>query len=66
MVQHAGPERSTDVGAAFITLRRAQRSPGQRQVCRYFTPAEGTRTVNAMDGRFNVDTISDFVIYRLH
>lgn len=55
-VQHAGPERSTNVGAAFFTLSRAQGPSGQRQVCRYLTPAEGMRTVNAMDGRFNADT----------
>lgn len=68
-VQHAGPEPSTDVGAAFFTLSRAQRSSGQRQVCRYLTPVEGMRMVNAVEGCFNVDTMFmtlDFVIYRLH
>lgn len=49
-VQQAGPERSTDVGAAFFTLSRARHPPSQRQVCRYLTPVEGMRMVNATEG----------------
>lgn len=42
MVQHAGPERSIDVCAAFVTLSRAWGPSSQRQVCIYLTPADRT------------------------
>lgn len=47
MVQHAGPEGSIDVGAAFFTLSCARGPPSQRQVCIYLTPADRNHRVRA-------------------